>query len=261
MRIVHSHNTALRKSPTRLAKLVIHNLAKRHYASTGTQLLACSTDAAKFMYPKNVIEKGLFTIVPNGIDTKRFQFCEGKRIQFREKWNLQDRLVVGNIGRLCYQKNQSFLLDVFAALLKLHSESTLLLIGNGEDEQMLREKVERLGITKNVVFWGTTSEPEEVLWAMDVFIFPSLFEGLGIVAIEAQVAGLPTLCSEHIPLEANVTPLLKRMELKETPEKWAETLLKIWGNGQQREKWAEVVKNAGYDISDVARMIEARYNK
>lgn len=259
-RIIHSHNTELRKSITKPLKMMIHNVSKMFLAQNGTQFLACSSDAARFMFPKRIIDNKLFSVVPNGIETDRFRFDQKKRDCFREQWELQGKFVIGNIGRLCYQKNQSFLLDVFSQLHSVQPQSKLLLVGAGDDEQMLRNKARCLNIERDVLFYGTTSAPEEALWAMDVFVFPSRFEGLGIVAIEAQAAGLPVLCSQHIPNEANITMLFQSMVLEEPANKWAKVLLRMQSGIAQREKWAEEVKNRGYDVSEVARIIEDQYS-
>lgn len=258
VRIIHSHNTALRKSATRFLKMAIHTMAKCWMAANGTRFLACSTDAAQFMFPKSMVKNGLFSVVPNGIETERFQFEAEKRKRFREQWDLQRKFVVGNIGRLCYQKNQTFLLDVFRELCKLRPESKLLLVGAGEDEPMLRDKAAQLGVEANVLFYGTTSSPEETLWAMDVFAFPSRFEGLGIVAIEAQTAGLPVFCSEAIPKEAYVTEQMYQIPLDRGAAVWAE---QISACQPMRDRTQSVfkVRKSGFDIQDVARQVADYY--
>ena len=170
---------------------------------------------------------------------------------------LTDQFVIGNIGRLCQQKNQSFLLDVLAQGAKLRPDLRLLLIGEGGDLAALKEKAERLGVADRVLFYGTTQHPERLLWAMDVFAFPSLFEGLGIVAIEAQAAGLPVVCSEHVPPEAAVTPLVTRLPLDEGAAAWANALLKL--PEAEQTSGAEQVRQGGFDVADVARRIERTY--
>ena len=260
VRIIHSHNTALRKSKMRIVKLAIHAMAKQCFAKNGTRFLACSTDAAKFMFPQKVMDRKLFSVVPNGIETTRFCFHQEARDRFREQWSLQDKFVIGNIGRLCYQKNQSFLLDVFARLKTMRPNSKLLLIGAGEDEQRLREKVTQLNIEQDVLFYGTTAMPEQVLWAMDVFAFPSLFEGLGIVAIEAQAAGLPVICSDAIPTEAFVTKQIKMIPLSAGPSEWAKAICNCCGRGN-REMSMESIRRAGFDIQDVAKQMAAYYSE
>ena len=258
VRIIHSHNTALRKSKTRVLKQMIHAVAKQCFSRNGTQFLACSSDAARFMFSKRIIDNKLFSVVPNGIETDRFRFDQKRRDCFREQWGLQGKLVIGNIGRLCYQKNQSFLLDVFSQLHSVQPQSKLLLVGAGDDEQMLRNKARCLNIEGDVLFYGTTSAPEEALWAMDVFVFPSRFEGLGIVAIEAQAAGLPVFCSEAIPKEAFVTKQMYPISLGEGAVNWAKRI-SAFRIVQDRAAMASQVRQSGFDIQDVAREMKECY--
>ena len=197
-------------------------------------------------------------MLPNGIETERFQFDLRKRNAFRTKYDLQGKLVVGNIGRLCYQKNQTFLLDVFSRLQSMQPNSKLLLVGAGDEEHILRDKARRLHIEEDVLFYGTTTTPEETLWAMDIFVFPSLFEGLGIVAIEAQTAGLPVFCSEAIPKEAYVTEQMHQIPLSEGAENWAKQISE-WQPIQDRIESMFKVRQAGFDIADVAKQMEVYY--
>lgn len=258
VRIIHSHNTALRKSAGRLLKLAIHAMAKQCMAENGTQFLACSSDAAQFMFPPEITDNGAFSVVPNGIETERFRFDREKRERFREQWGLKGKLVVGNIGRLCYQKNQTFLLDVFRELCSFRPESKLLLVGAGDDGPVLRDKAAQLGVEENVLFYGTTASPEETLWAMDAFAFPSLFEGLGIVAIEAQAAGLPVFCSEAIPKEAYVTEQIHQVPLDKGAKVWAKQISTCQPM-QDRAGSVFKVRQAGFDIEDVAKQMANYY--
>ena len=159
--------------------------------------------------------------------------------------------VLGNIGRLCIQKNQIFLLDVLRAILPLRPESRLLLVGEGERRAVLERQAEKLGIRDHVIFFGVTDRPERLLCAMDVFLFPSVFEGLGIVAIEAQCAGLPVFCSEYVPEEAAITPLARRIALSDGPDAWARAAAACYG-APRGERDSEI-RQAGFDVDDVSR--------
>lgn len=215
VRIAHSHNTALRRSVAKPLKLLLHNAARRRYAPCATELWACSKAAAGFLFPKRLLARKGFRFIPNGIDVERFRFDPEGRAAARKELGIGgETLVVGNVGRLCYQKNQMFLLDIFAELVKKRPESRLLLVGEGEDKKRLQARCASLGIAENVIFYGTTDHVERLLWAMDVFAFPSRFEGLGIAAIEAQAAGLPVICSENVPEEVWVTKLVVRCPVK-----------------------------------------------
>ncbi len=256
-RIAHSHNTALRKSLLRPVKLMLHRLYGRLFTSAATELWACSRAAAEYLFPAAALQARGYRFIPNGIDTERFRFRAEERARVRHEQGLEDAFVVGHVGRLTYQKNQSFLLDVHAALLRRRPESVLLLVGDGEDEAMLREKAETLGIADRVIFYGTSKQVEELFWAMDVFAFPSRFEGLGIVAVEAQAAGLATLCSEHVPPEALVTDTARVVPITDAAA-WTEALAAIPSGGARPDSGA-VIRRAGYDIADTAAAVEEAY--
>lgn len=260
VRIVHSHNTALRSSKSQQLKLFIHNIAKNLFSNAATDLWACSALAAQFLFSKGALKQKGFQFIPNGIDTKRFRFRPEVREQMRRRLGLENKLVIGNVGRFCYQKNQSFLLDIFAELVKQKPESRLLLVGEGEKEKTLRNKAKTLNIEGQVLFYGVSKQIECLLWAMDIFVFPSHFEGLGIVAIEAQAAGLLTICSDRIPKEAHITPLFKSLPLERGEKSWAETALSFQPV-IPREQGARLVQQAGYELDSIVEIIKRKYQK
>lgn len=254
--IAHSHNTALRKSRGRALKLLLHRAGSLCFSSCAHELWACSGAAAEFLFPGKLLARKGYTFIPNGIRTERFRFRPEGRQALRESLGLSDAFVLGHIGRLCYQKNQAFLLEVLAELVKLRPESRLLLVGEGDDETLLRARAGELGLEDRVLFYGTTDKPEELLWAMDAFAFPSRFEGLGIVAVEAQAAGLPLLCSEHVPPEARVLDNARVLPLTEGAGTWARTLAEP--DASERTAAAERVAER-FELDRVARMIEEIY--
>lgn len=258
VRIAHSHNTALRKSATKPLKELIHNAAKYIFAGDATEFWACSSNAARFLFPKRALEKRGYRFIPNGIEVERFRFDPSVRDQVRAGLGLEDKLVIGNVGRLCYQKNQDFLLDVFAQVKRRRPESRLLLVGEGEPLEQLKEKARRLNIADCVIFYGVSAHVERLLWAMDVFVFPSRFEGLGIAAVEAQAAGLPVIASEFVPEEACVTPALRKVLLKAGPKQWADALIGAYPDGG-RGAYGNGLNCMGFDISCVVRQIEASF--
>lgn len=259
LRIAHSHNTALRQSRTRPLKQIVHCAAKELFTGSATDLWTCSAAAGAFLFSRRALRAKGCRFVPNGIDISRFRFEAAVREQIRRELSLEGRLVVGSVGRLCYQKNQDFLLEVFAEVVRLRPESRLLLIGEGEAEAALRRKAERLGIAGAVIFYGTSRRVEQLLWAMDVFVFPSRFEGLGIAAVEAQAAGVPVLCSEYVPREAHVTPQCWSLSLHDGPRRWADKLLEASRMRCDRTESAAAVQRAGFDVADVSAGIEASY--
>lgn len=166
-----------------------------------------------------------------------------------------------NIGRLCAQKNQTFLLDVMKVLKDAKYDCILLLVGEGEMLSDLQEKTERFHLTNRVVFYGTSSNVEDLLSAGDVFVFPSIFEGFGIAALEAQAEGLPVICSEHVPHEAFLTEHIQAVPLNKGAEKWAETVMNVFEHYDRGGNSAEIVKSKGYDIKKTAKKIETKYRK
>lgn len=255
VRIAHSHNTALRKSATKAIKMVLHNAAKERYTGAATHLWACSQPAAAFLFSSAALQKRGWTFIPNGIEIDRFRFSQSERSRVRETLGLGDALVIGNIGRLCYQKNQSFLLEVLSEVLRRRPDAVLLLVGEGDDRAALEEESRARGAAEHVIFFGTTDRPEALYSAMDVFAFPSRFEGLGIAAVEAQTAGLPTLCSEHVPAEARVTERACMLPLQAAA--WADAIVRL--TASEREGAADAVYAAGFDIRSVAKKIEATW--
>ena len=257
IRIAHSHSTALRMDFSWLVRMAFHKLGTWIFGDRATDYWACSRKAADFLF----LQQTDVQIVPNGIEIERFRFSPEVRKQVRSELGLDGKLTVGNVGRLCFQKNQTFLLDVFIKLLRQHPKSVLLLVGDGEKRGLLRDKIRKLGIESSVILLGVTDQVERYYSAMDVFAFPSRFEGLGIAAIEAQASGLPVLCSEQVPEETRILPqTFQTFPLSAGAESWAEKLLEVYAaNDKKREKCADLVRECGYDRETVSRKIEAFY--
>ena len=260
IRIAHSHNTMLRKSRMWALKMVLHKIASKLFTKDATDLWACSNAAAKFMFPSSSLKEQKYHFIPNGIDLQRFRFDEKERVIQRKNLHLEGTFVIGNIGRLCYQKNQSFLLDIFDKIHRKVPSSRLLLVGEGEMFTKFQKKATSLGLDDDVIFYGTSNAVEKLLWAMDVFVFPSIFEGLGIVAIEAQAAGLPVICSDRVPPEALVTDLAQHLPLNATAEQWAENILATRGCRSKLDPLLQLDKH-GFDIKLVSRQILLFYQQ
>ncbi len=246
VRIAHSHNTALRKSLTRPLKLALHRWGRARYGKYATHRWACAQEAARFLFGDVP-----FRFVPNGIDTRRFRFDPAGRETVRGELGAGEAtLVLGSVGRLCYQKNQSFLLDVFAQLRRERPDSLLLLVGQGEDREDLEEKARALALSDAVIFYGVSDQVWRLLWAMDVFLLPSRFEGLPVSLVEAQAAGLPALCSQAVTREAALTQV---DFLPLEPQLWARTIVNT--RSADRAAAADTVAAAGFDIGEVAARV------
>jgi glycosyltransferase involved in cell wall biosynthesis len=250
--IAHSHIAGGDKSLKNLVK----KLLRRPLSNTADYLFACSELAAKWMFGKN---NERVTIINNSIETEKFIFNIENRVSLRKKLNLNDKFVIGHVGRFHEQKNHAFLLDIFYKVLKKKDNAILLLVGDGELRTLIEDKVRKLGIEDKVIFTGVRSDIPDLLQVMDVFVFPSLYEGLGIVLIEAQTAGLKCFTSDKVvPNEAKVTNLLEYISLKKSPGYWAEAIINA-NDGYKRISMDKVVKDTGYDVEENVKWLQNFY--
>lgn len=215
--------------------------------------LACSRAAAEHLFGKSGANSAV--LIQNGIDTEKFRFDAAVRGQVRRIYGLEDALVVGHVGRFDRLKNHAFLLDVFAEVLRREQSARLLLVGDGALLSACREKAARLGVDAKVIFAGTSDRVWELYQAMDVFAFPSVSEGLGIAAIEAQACGLPVVCADAVPPEAQVTAAFEQLSLRDPPARWSEAVLAAAKANTDRSDCSEQVRAAGYDISSSAERL------
>ena len=225
-----------------------------------TDYFAISESAAVFMFPKKVLANKEYKLVHNGIHVKDYLYDENDRNVYRKELGLEEKLVIGHIGRFVYQKNHDFIIDVFEKIYQKNKNSILLLVGEGELENDIRAKIERKNLTENVVFYGITHDVRKVLLTMDAFIFPSRFEGLGIAGIEAQATGLMTFCADTIVDEVNITECFKRVHGWDSNE-WANTILDTMKQEFTRCSKENKVREFGYDIQDTVSFLEEFYLK
>ncbi len=246
--IAHSHNTA--------SDRVAYNLVSYPTRYIAHWLFACSELAGVRRFGKKMWQKKNGTVIKNAIDINRFLFDSSKREHLRSNHNWQDKFVVGHIGRFCTQKNHEFVIDVFYELQKINPESVLVLFGRGELEDKIRQKAKQLGIEQSICFMGLSTQIPEYMMAMDVLLFPSLFEGLPVTIVEAQSTGLPCVVSDTITDEVKISNLVEFVCLRKSAQYWAQTLI-----SKQRiyQNMGETIKEHGYSISDSAKNIEDFY--
>lgn len=255
VRILHSHIAGDNKhSYIRSIYLQICRFAMR---SVFTDYFSISVSAAEFMFPKAVVKNNSYQLIKNGIIADRYRFDKNERKRERNRLGLKDKYVIGHVGRFSQEKNHLFLIDVFNSIKSKNRDARLLLIGEGQLKENVQKRVAELGLEKDVILYGTSQEIPSLLSAMDVFVFPSKYEGLGLAAIEAQCSGLPTICSEGIPEEANITDLFKRVQGYNC-ETWAKTILTESIDETRRDR-IEDIKNAGYDLKEVANYLQNFY--
>ena len=254
--ILHAHNSRPEKSGK--GHLVFQNICRMFQPLCGDRYFACSNLANEFMYGSGRRKKAV--LVKNGIDTRRFQFDETVRRQMRKRYGIQDALVVGHIGRLCPQKNQGFLIQIFAELRKLRKDARLVLIGQGELERELMDQVERLELQDSILYISVTSQPEQFYCMMDLFLLPSLYEGLPVVGVEAQASGLPCIFSDSITRELSITDRAHYLSLEQSPAEWAEQAVTLAGETEtDRSVYAIQVRQNGFEIRDTAKWLQSFY--
>jgi len=226
-----------------------HKALRRLVMRAADIQIAPSDLAAQFTFGS---AKGV-CLLPNGLDTRRFTFSDENRCQIRQELAVKDRLVVGHIGRFNVQKNHRFLLEIFAEIKKRRPEAVLWLVGKGELEKQVKEYAAALGILSSVQFLGVRLDIPALLCAMDVFVFPSLFEGMPNTVIEAQTSGLPCLISDTITRQARQTDRVHFASLSRTPAQWAEEALSLADTqAAGRTQAAEQMRVAGYDVASTA---------
>lgn len=255
--IIHSHNSNIGEK-NRKIKNIGHQLCKHLFEKYGDIYLACSDLAAKWLYTKKTIENGKVIIINNAIDSEKFIFNKDEREKTRKELKIEDKFVVGHIGRFNEQKNHDYLIDIFKEIHNLRKNSVLLLIGDGELKQTIVEKVKQNNLSDNVIFYGETREIPKLLWAMDVFVLPSLFEGKPVVGIEVQAAALKSYISDTITKTVKISDYIDYLSINDDPKIWAEEILKGASN-YERKNMYETISDNGYDIKKVTNQLEEIY--
>ncbi|MCM1230995.1 MAG: glycosyltransferase [Ruminococcus flavefaciens] len=237
-------------------ELLNHEKCKREFdSSLATHYMACSRAAADFLFGPQILREKI-TIFHNALDIKRYSFDRSQRSMMRKKLGLESKYVIGNIGRFVYAKNHKFLIDCFYEVVKEKPTAVLMLIGGGELEQEIREQAAECGIDDKVLFVGESDCVELYLQAMDVFAFPTRFEGLGNVLIEAQTAGLKCIASTNVPEETHITDNIIYLPLEKS--QWVSEIMK-YTEGYLRQDMSEKISEAGYDITKEIKVLERIY--
>ena len=240
--IIHSHSTSNGKGILAIVKKIMQ-YPLRYQAD---YYMACSYEAGRWLFGKNVTKRGNFFVIKNAIDAKKFSFDDEMRKSSRNNLGITDEFIVGYLGRVITAKNPKFVVEVFRELLNRQQKSKLLFVGDGELLSEIVSLVESYKISDKVIFTGSRNDTERMYAAMDVYCFPSLWEGLGISLIEAQASGLPCVCSENVPMEAYVTRLVHQLSLSENYSVWVDKILSL--QNEKRKDTYEEIKESGYDI-------------
>ena len=231
---------------------IAHKLGKILYGKYVDVKFAPSKLAGDYTFGAGACDGGKVSILPNAIDLSLFKYSEKDRADVRKEFGISDNTVVmGHIGRFSKQKNHKFLIEVFSEFNGKNPDSVLLLVGKGELENEIKAQIKSLGLEKSVIFAGIRSDIPRVLCAMDVFVFPSFYEGMPNTVIEAQATGLPCVIADTITQEAGVTDCVHFTGLNDTTEKWLDEIDKCL-TPSERTGRAEIMKARGYDIDSAA---------
>lgn len=257
VRIAHSHSTTNKKEwKKNLLKLALRPFSKVF----ATKYMCCSELAGRWLFGDKEFDKGNVYILNNAIDLDKFKYDEKLRIKKRKELGIKDdTLVIGHIGRFVEQKNHRFLIDIFNELHKKNPNSILLLVGQGPLQEEIKEKVHSIGLDDSVIFLGQRNDVNDLYQAMDLFLFPSLYEGLGMVVIEAQAASLPCVVSTEVPTVAKISELIKFVDLKELSIHWCLNSIKMIDDCK-RYCSDNDFKDSRYDIISESKKLEQYYN-
>lgn len=251
--IVHSHATGEIDSFKHRLLRFLASLSMRRHVDV---YCACSMTAAEWKFEPMYARKAI--IIRNGIDVRRYMFRPDMRTVVRNKLGLNHQFVIGNVGRFGREKNHEFLIEIFEAIVKQHPGSVLLLVGDGEEWEKIQSMVISRRLSEKVYFTGSVGNVEDYIQAMDVFVLPSLYEGLGIVAIEAQAAGLPVIASTKVPADIGLSEAVVFLPLEDGVERWANAIVRMSGM-TDREDGSEQVRQAGYDVHAAAEQVRRMY--
>ena len=250
VRIAHSHSTTNKKEwKKNLLKQVLRPFSKKY----ATNYMCCSELAGRWLFGDKAYDEGKVYLLNNAIDLDKFKYDKKIRDKKRKELGIkEDTIVIGHIGRFVAQKNHTFLIDIFNEIHKLNQNSILLLIGQGPLQEEINGKVKELGLDDSVKFLGQREDVHEYYNVMDLFLFPSLYEGLGMVMIEAQANGLTCIASTEVPLAASIMQNTYFFSLDDTSLNWAKNIFNIIKSNTRTKFNKESFLQSGYSINENA---------
>lgn len=258
VRISHSHNRPLGVNPKLLVRYYFRFMLKYY----NTHMFACGEEASDWLYGKKNRDKVI--IMKNAIDADEYRYNPDISAQIKQELGIEGKKVIGHVGRFFPQKNHTFLIDIFKAVHDMEPDAVLLLVGGGERDDALKnqikQKVEDLGLEDAVRFLGVRDDVAKVVQAFDVFLLPSLFEGLPVTMIEAQAAGLPCVISDKVPIQCDITGNVDVVRLEDSVDKWARTVCRLVDGFEKKDMYEKIV-SAGFDIKENAKWLEEFYGE
>lgn len=254
VRIFHAHGASI----TRDWKLPIKLFCKSRLKANINHNFTCGVAAAKCYFGEQTVKAGNYELIPNAIEVERFTFNPTFREHLRNQFNLNGKHIIGHVGRFMTQKNHAFLLEIFKAYLAEDNQAYLVLLGDGELMDMMKEKVKDLGIQDSVLFVGNVSNANEWYSAFDVFVLPSIWEGLPVVGVEAQAADLPCIFSDGVTKEIGLSDKARFVSLTAPISDWCHAL-KVALYLDERGDNSALLREKNYDIKTEAAKLQRRY--
>lgn len=256
IRIAANHSTANMKYEPK--KSIVKYLVRPSAGMLATNYAACSEYAGEWCFGKQALKNGKIKIIHNAIDLSSFNYSDETRQSIRGKMGWDGKFVIGHAGRFTEQKNHKFMVEIFAKVHEKCPEAILAFAGDGHLMDEVKAQVKELGLTDSVQFLGVRFDMNELMQGMDIFLFPSLYEGLGNVITEAQAVGLRSIASDVVPNEVKMTELVDFISLNKSADFWADAILK-YKDGYIHKSRHDDLKNAGYEIKSAARDLEKYY--
>ena len=252
--ITHAHTADF--SERNPFKLLIKQYFRHTFGRYSSYRFACSDAAGCFMFGSNN-----YTIIPNAIDLDKFRYDSINRNKIRNDLGIHDKIVIGSVGRFHRQKNYEFLVRIAREMISLKDNTIFIIVGDGDLRETIDRQIIEYGLKEQIILLGNRNDVYSVYSAMDVFLMPSLVEGLPLVGVEAQATGLPCLFSDSITKELGITDRAFYMSLDETEKRWAERILELSSINTHRIEYKDVVRNAGYDINCLVNRISSFYEE
>ncbi len=254
--ILHSHSVSNGSGMKGIIKTILQ-FPVRYQAD---YYMACSKDAGEWLFGNKIVDSGRYCTIPNAINVERFEYRPKVREMIRKKYGLENSFVIGHVGRFCEVKNHIFLLEILREALKINEKTKLLLVGDGPLKKEIKEKCAVMRLSNHVIFAGNRTDTEDFYQAMDVFVLPSKWEGLGIAAVEAQTCGLSCIVSKGVSKSADIgAGLIQRVALEYGADNWVKRIMNI--NKAVRKSRVSEARDAGFDVKDTVLKMQEFYIK
>lgn len=248
--IAHSHSTDGGYG----IKDLVFKFVSRNTKNIADFFFGCSLKAGEKRYGTKVAHSERFLVIPNAIDVKQYIYSPERHMELKKKWDLDDKIIFGHVGRLSKEKNHKLIIEVFYRILQKEPDAHLVLVGEGPERAKIEQLIKRLGLNNSVTLTGIRNDVWDMMNLFDLFLFPSFYEGLGIALIEAQASGLPCVVSDTIPEEAIMTENVRRISFEESADYWANEILTFMKSFKRKDE-SDRIMTANYDITLAAERL------